>query len=351
MKAVNLAIHLLNGLLLYAMLRQLLRAWRIQRGDEAIDEAAAHRLALLVATGWLLLPINLMAVLYVVQRMESLCQVFVLACLWAYLSGRCRMLLAKDARGERSGFIFATLGLVLGTGIGLLSKESAVLLPVYAFLVECTLLDFASANTPRDRRIGWLYFFVLFLPAALGLSWLLPHVLSAASWDGRNFTLGERLLTEARVLVKYLRWTVLPDPSTLSLYHDEMPLSKGLFTPWTTLPAILLLTALLGVSVWLRKRRPLIALGILWFFAAQLLTATVIPLELVYEHRNYFASIGVLLTVFSLLLGLRKSIALPIVRGALAGVLLLWCAGVTYLRAQDWSNPLRLALAEANRHP
>ncbi|MGH8213188.1 MAG: hypothetical protein ACREPP_08185, partial [Rhodanobacteraceae bacterium] len=76
-----------------------------------------------------------------------------------------------------------------------------------------------------------------------------------------------------------------------------------------------------------------------------------IPLELVYEHRNYFASIGVLLAVFSLLLGLRRHIALPIVRSALLIVALMWYGGVTYLRAQDWSNPLRLALAEANRHP
>src|SRR5690348_3630558 len=32
MKAVNLGIHLLNGLLLYSMLRELLRAWRARRG-------------------------------------------------------------------------------------------------------------------------------------------------------------------------------------------------------------------------------------------------------------------------------------------------------------------------------
>src|SRR5690348_12815685 len=351
MKVTNICIHLLNGLLLYAMLRELLRAWQARRGEEVIDDSAAQRLALLVAACWLLLPINLMAVLYVVQRMESLCQVFVLAGLWAYLRGRHRMLTATDAPGERSGFAQATLGIVLGTGIGLLSKESSVLLPVYAFLVECTLLGFASRSRPRDRRMLGLYVFVLFLPAALGLAWLLPGILRPAAWDGRSFTLGERLLTEARVLVKYLRWTLFPDPASLSLYHDEMPLSTGLFKPWTTLPAILFLAALLGLAVWLRKRRSLISLGILWFLAAQLLTATVIPLELVYEHRNYFASIGVLLAAFSIVLGLRRTIALPLVRGTLAAVLLIWCGGVTYLRAQDWSNPLRLALVEANRHP
>lgn len=351
MKVTNICIHLLNGLLLYAMLRELLRARRARRGEQVIEEAAAHRLSLLITAAWLLLPINLMAVLYVVQRMESLCQVFVLAGLWAYLRGRRRMLLAADARDEHLGLIQAALGIVLGTGVGLLSKESAVLLPVYAFLVECTLLGFSSRKRTRDWRIGAMYVFVLFLPAAIGLARILPGVLSAAAWDGRSFTLGERLLTEARVLVKYLRWTLFPDPVSLSLYHDEMPLSTGLFTPWTTFPAILFLAALLGIAIWLCKQRPLISLGILWFFAAQLLTATVIPLELVYEHRNYFASVGVLLAALSILLGLRRVIVVPIVRGTLVAVLLMWCAGVTYLRAQDWSNPLGLALAEANRHP
>lgn len=203
----------------------------------------------------------------------------------------------------------------------------------------------------RDRRVVLLFVFILLLPMIVGLAWLVPHVLGPGEWDIRDFTLGQRLLTEPRVLVDYLHWTMLPDPGTLSLYHDQLPISRGLYTPWTTLPAIASLALLLCIAWWLRDRRPLIALGILWFFAAQLLTATIVPLELVYEHRNYFASIGVLLALFSLLLGLRKTIALPIVRGAVASLLLIWFAGVTYLRAQDWSNPLRLAIAEANRHP
>jgi hypothetical protein len=101
----------------------------------------------------------------------------------------------------------------------------------------------------------------------------------------------------------------------------------------------------------LRKRRPLVSLGIGWFFAAQLLTATIIPLELVYEQRMYFASIGVLLAAGSLLLGLRWRITLPLLRGFLVTAALLWFAVATNLRAQEWSNPLKLAVAEANRHP
>jgi hypothetical protein len=114
---------------------------------------------------------------------------------------------------------------------------------------------------------------------------------------------------------------------------------------------MLLLAALILVAILLRNRRPLVSLGIGWFFAAQLLTATIIPLELVYEQRMYFASIGVLLALGALLLGLRWKIALPLLRGFVVAVALLWFAVATNLRAREWSNPLQLAVIEANRHP
>jgi hypothetical protein len=384
-KLTNIGIHLLNGVLLFCMLRTLLRLVGLRgippalRADPlpaegsdwpAIDGAAATRLALLVSAGWMLLPINLMAVLYVVQRMASLTQVFVLAGLWAYLYGRWMMLTAGTARRDRRGFALAVGGIVLGTVVGVTSKETAVLLPVYAFLVEWILVRFArrapdippalradplpaegGESTPQDKRIWGLFTFTLFIPGVLGFLWALRGALGSGAFAGRDFTLAQRLMTEPRVLVDYLRWTLFPNPMVLSLYHDEIVKSTGLLAPWTTLGAMLLLVALIVVAVALRNRRPLVALGIAWFFAGQLLTATIIPLELVYEQRMYFASIGVLLAVGVLLLGLRWKITLPLVRGFLVAIALLWFAVATNLRAHEWSDPLRLAVAEADRHP
>jgi len=354
-------------------------------------------------------------VLYVVQRMESLCQIFVLAGLWAYLHGRWMMLTAREAQRDRHGLALAVSGIVFGTVLGLTSKETAVLLPVFAFLAEWIVLRFArmvpdngrdvdrtrfvipgrpagsnpesvlltpttqpadesdegqetdsgsplrgvrndkksqpSASTDQDKRIWTLFTVTLFVPAVLGFLWLLRGALRPGALAGRDFTLAQRLLTEPRVLVDYLHWTLLPNPMVLSLYHDEIVTSTGLLTPWTTLGAMLLLAALIVVAIWLRNRRPLVSLGIGWFFAAQLLTATIIPLELVYEQRMYFASIGVLLAAGALLLGLRWKIVLPLLRGFVVLIALLWFAVATNLRAQEWSNPLRLAVSEANRHP
>lgn len=208
-----------------------------------------------------------------------------------------------------------------------------------------------NGKNRQDRRIWWTFVFTLFVPAALGFLWLLRGVLRPGALAGRDFTLAQRLLTEPRVVLDYLHWTLLPNPMVLSLYHDEIVKSTGLLTPWTTLGSMALLAALLVIAVWLRNRRPLVSLGIGWFFAGQLLTATIVPLELVYEQRMYFSSIGVLLAAGALLLGLRWKIALPILRGFLVAAALLWFAAATNLRAREWSNPLRLAIAEADRHP
>lgn len=344
MKAVNLGIHLLNGFLLWRVVLALLVLWRRERAPHT-PQTTLEYTALGIACAWLLAPVNLSSVLYVVQRMESLAQVFVLGGLWLYLEGRRRIL-----DGAGTGAVLAcACGLAGGSALGALCKESAVLLPLYAFLVEALLLRFAA---PRDgaRRALWVMFGVLlFVPAIAGLAWLLPRTLPAAAYAERPFTLGQRLLTECRVLADYLQWILLPHPSTLSFYHDDIPLSRGWIDPPATLGCAALLAAAIAAALALRRRLPLFALGVAWYFAAHLLTATIIPLELAFEHRNYFASIGALLAAASLVLAIPPRLAS--LRAALP---LLWIAvfaAVTWLRASEWRDPIQFAYTEAAIHP
>ena len=67
------------------------------------------------------------------------------------------------------------------------------------------------------------------------------------------------------------------------------------------------IVVLIGAALALRKRRPLASLGVLWFFGAHALTSTIIPLELVYEHRNYFASLGLCLVLADVLFVMPKT--------------------------------------------
>lgn len=340
MKLTNLLIHLLNTCLAFGLGRSILRLVTPTSSPEFTD-----RLALFASLCWALMPINLMAVLLVVQRMESLSHTFVFAGLWLYVAGRSRLL------GGKRGWALILTGLVFFTGLGTLSKESAVLLPLYAFFLELLVFKFRRGDKRTDRGLIVFFISVLVIPAFLGVAWLLPQSLEPGPWIHRNFNLAERLMTEPRVVLDYLRWTLLPDLGQMGLFHDDYPVSRSLWNPRETL-AGLVLVPLLMAAVWrLRRTRLLTSLGLSWFLAAQVLTATFLPLELVFEHRNYFASFGVCLVLVDLLVlapkpGSQRQI------GMIAAVLLtVVYATFTHLRVIEWSNPIRFAQSEARKHP
>ncbi|OGT54522.1 MAG: hypothetical protein A3E01_08870 [Gammaproteobacteria bacterium RIFCSPHIGHO2_12_FULL_63_22] len=343
MKLTNVAIHLLNTYLVFRLALSLIRC-----ATPGFSESSAKRseqAALFVAAAWALNPINLMAVLYVVQRMESLCHVFVFAGLLAYLRGR-----ELTMRGQGGWWLVAGSLPVFGV-LGALSKESALLLPVYGLCLELCIFRFRGAHSKSRLWFFLLYLTILVVPAILALSRLLPPVLGPDPFPGRDFNLVERLLTEPRVVLDYLRWTIYPSIQEMSIYQDDYVISRSLFDPLSTAIAIVLLLGLGLFAIWVRTRRPLMALGVLWFLSAQLMTATIIPLELVFEHRNYFASFGVCLALADLLLLLADNATWRKAGTGIAVLFVLILGLATTLRAWEWRDPLSFAISEAGKHP
>lgn len=344
MKLTNLLIHLLNTLLVFFLLRRVLDIVQHSRPTQLPLQIPAWGLALLVSATWALAPINLSTVLFVIQRMELLATLFMLLGLLAYLRGRTWM----NEGQSRRGLTWIWGGLLLGGGLGVLAKESAIMLPVYALLLESLLFGFGDRASDSRRQLILLYSVVLLVPGLLGLAWILPGLMSGIGFEGRTFSLSERLWTEGRVLWHYLLWIIAPMPGALSFYHDSFPVSHGPLSPWTTLPAALGLLALAGLAWVLRQRAPLVSLGVLWFFVMHLLVSTVLSLELVFEHRNYMGSIGIFLALFGLLLA-GKGTDLLMAKLAFAVSLVALYGFLTFLRAGEWGDPLRHAYFEATR--
>lgn len=342
MKVTNLVIHLMNGILVWLVIRQLGRLCNANR--EPGSAVSSDMIAALVASVWLVAPINFTAVAYVVQRMESLAQLFVLGGLLLYLWIRTvyptRTLATWIAGGVL--IVFA----ICGYG----AKETALMLPLYAFVADAFATSFRTRAGARDRSVSLLFLIILIVPGIVGAIWALHKYLPAAAWAHRPFTMGERLLTESRIVVDYAIWTLVPLPGHFHFYHDEIGLSHGLMSPPTTIFSLLAIFLAIGAAWAIRRKHPLVAIGIGWFFAAQALTASILPLELVFEHRNYFASIGLYLALFSLLVSRSGSNVHRAAWLIFAG-LLVTSASVTLLRAEEWSDPLTLALTEQKRNP
>jgi hypothetical protein len=231
----------------------------------------------------------------------------------------------------------------------LLVKESAALLPLYAACAEFALCAFRDRRGRLARPVIALHTIVIGSPLIIGTIWLATWIGGATTY-ARPFGTMERLLTESRVMFDYIHWIALPSLDALTLFHDDIPLSKGLFDPPTTLFAVLGVVALLALAIGGARRRPLASLGVLWFFAGHVLTGTIIPLLLAFEHRNYFPSIGVLLFAASFVT-LEGGIVNTRLRASIAVLVLAFYGGTTWMRAEEWSDPLRLTMSEAAKRP
>jgi hypothetical protein len=339
-KAVNLAIHLLNGLLIYAI------GWRLAERLTGTGVASVQPrfLGLLVAALWLLHPLNVSGVLYVVQRMNELSALFILAGLLCYIDGRLRLL-----QGER-GLAPALIGLCVFGLLATASKENGALITAYALVVESFAFGFQTANASQRRALQVFFWLTLALPLALFGYWLAAQS-ALLNYSTRDFTLYQRVLSEARILCDYLLWIFIPDPAWMGFFHDDIPVSTSLLHPATTLPALLFLMAL-SVAAWkLRRRAPGFAFAVAWFLVGHSMESTILPLELVFEHRNYLPMAGLLLGVVCALtpfLAVRWPARMRTVVGA---SLVLACAGLTTQRCIVWGAPLELALSDARHHP
>ena len=193
---------------------------------------------------------------------------------------------------------------------------------------------------------------------ALFLAAGLAYALSARAqwlWAGyqlRPFSLTERLLTEGRVLWFYLDLIVAPDLKAFGLYHDDFVVSTGLLSPWTTLPALLGLAGLVLLAWLARTRAPVVAFGILWFLIGHALESTVLPLELVHEHRNYLPVLGILLAAgWALMLALERQGSHRRIGVVLAAAALGYSSFLTALRSHQFGDEVRRTQVEARDHP
>lgn len=344
-KLTNLIIHLLNGVCVFFLTMLVLAIHQRQHAPE-FSANCLRWVSLAVASAWLLHPLNLTGVLYVVQRMASLSALFTLLGLIAYLYGRRRQL------DGHAGWGWILAGFFLFTPLAVLSKENGALLPAFMLLAEVVLLNFQAPETRTRLMLVALFAAMVILPGiVLAIYSIYQPAWLLVGYNIRDFTLPERLMTEARVLWFYLRLIIVPDISQLGLHHDDIAISRGLLAPYSTLFACIGLALLAGVAFLFRKRHPIAAFGILFFLLGHSIESSVIALEIAHEHRNYLPIYGVLLMVFYYLLSPAWHKDTLRLRQVLAVILVLFFGAVTAIRAGQWADANGLNIMEVTHHP
>jgi hypothetical protein len=341
-KITNLVIHIINSIGIYFLCLLLFEG--IQSKTIYIKN---HHLAFLIAIAWGVHPINLTAVLYVIQRMTSLGTLFTICAIGLYLKGRKEL-----TRGYfKQGGVYLTLVVLFGL-LGTLSKENNSLLFVYIFIIECVLYREEKHSKIYKQLILIFHTIFLFLP----LSTIIIYSLNNPEWITRGysempFSLYERSITELRIVWIYISWILIPNNKSLGFFHDDITLSKSLTD--ATLPLLAGTGHLLIIGIifilWKTKKQPFFVLGISIFYASHLIESTILPLIITFEHRNYFGSFGLLLAIYSFLFSTKETYKKMVL--LFASIYILCLMIVTTQRALTWGDGINNALVDVEHHP
>jgi tetratricopeptide (TPR) repeat protein len=353
-KLTNLLIHLLNTVLLARVLSVL-------GGRAGLAAAHAGRAAVLGAALWALHPLWVSTVLYVVQRHAMLPVTFLLIAFLLWETAWRRL-----ERGHTgSAWLYGFVGVGLASLCAFLSKANGALTPLLVALAWWMIYRPALAAGGGDgalrgdllqvsmrRQARNLAFWALLLPSALVVLALLAQIPGAveSAEQNRPWPLWQRALSQPRALIDYLGLLWLPREGSSGIFADHFVVSTGLYSPWTTLAALLATAGLIVAALWRRRRRSLLALAILFFFTGHLVESGWLPLEPYFEHRNYLPA---LLLFWPLAVWLTAASAdrLSGLRRGLVWALPLLLAMLTLFRAGVWGDEATLSAHLVARNP
>jgi DNA-binding NarL/FixJ family response regulator len=292
-RAVNVLIHCANAALVFALAVQLSR----RPGALELAKGSVPFIAWTAAALFLVHPLQIESVTYIVQRFTSLGTFFFLASVLLFILGR-QLENAAHARRCRRWSVAVLIP-------GMLTKEFLFLAPV-----AMVMLDWLALGTPLRLAVRRAWPWLLWLPLipALVLATAAaqsPHGLSLAALrdvatplpgghpDGSYHL--HYALTQPSVIVHYLGKLVLPRGLNLDPDHPLV----GSILDWRFGGPVAAILGLAALGAWLVRwprsdaRLVLAGCGVLWFFLTLAIDSSVVPLpDVMAEHRVYLPSVG-----------------------------------------------------------
>lgn len=346
-KVTNLLLHVFCGFLLWVLIWRLLKLVVVEDND-SWSLTNPVLISGLCALMWVLHPLHVSTVLYPVQRMAIFSTISILLFLHLYLwmsYGNAKSVIATVA---------GLVGLAFILVVGVLFKENAVLAVPLALVCDAFIRFKAGKIFElKGFRAGFGIFFVIVPISLVFYGAFVSQTLSVPTYEIRDFTLVERLLTEARVLVVYAKWIMVPFSDWYGLFHDDFPKSQSLIEPPTSALAVVFWSVSILCCFFYRRKFPIAFFLIGFFLVGHMLESTILPLELVFEHRNYLPSMSLFIAVaiFVVMAGRKRD---QRINSRLALCLVLWCCWSCLqlgLRTFQWGDPERQFSLAVQNHP
>ncbi|MBV1870112.1 MAG: hypothetical protein KUG76_04325 [Gammaproteobacteria bacterium] len=283
-KFASLLIHIANALLCYACCYLLAIYLNFGKKKILVFSLSCSFL-------WLFSPLHASTVFYVVQRMTLLAGFFTWLGILGFLFG-CYL----DVRGHLfQGRCLATGSILVAYLLGILSKENAVLLGIfitacYYFIVRIKL------ESSQHWWDAWVIIFAL-TPVLIIITYLVWGGRYLDGYIVRDFDVRQRVYSEWRILWEYVSKIIIPTPTKINIFNDDLEFSESLFSPMTTFFSGLMWLLTIALSFCYKKSLPFLAFATLWFLGGHLLESSFIGLELYFEHRNYLPSAGIIIAI------------------------------------------------------
>jgi len=377
---VNVAIHIINGLLVYLLAISLFRAARsagYSAGGEGASSAAVGPVVPVAIVSALLFtvhPINIQGVTYIVQRFASLATLFYLLSLVLYLEWS-RASFHGPSKGRPAALYVLSL---LSAVAAQKTKEIAFTLPFVIILLEFGVFG-AKEGEGLKKRLACLVPFLLTLfiiplsmyatelarPAPAGAARQAGQATDVARFvpgDLKHIPPYDYLVTQFRVLMTYLRLIVLPVGQTLEY---DYTVYRTLLSPGPFLSLFFHIGAFLGAAfLFIRARRGrdilllLMSFGIVFFYITISIESSIIPLrDVIFEHRVYLPSVGLFISFSAAFFYAWRRVkggssASPAVAAAvLLCLTALPLAYASYMRNLVWSDKMALYQDTAAKSP
>ncbi len=334
-KQHNLMLHLVTIILVYFSTKQILIYLDRYKPEQTT------LIALVTAICWGAHPLMVSTILYAVQRMT------ILACLFSLLTVGIFFYAHNHwGKGKNRSLLywfFLFLSLCITFPLAFFSKENGI----FALLLIGLLLmvSYLSHSRFTFRELVSVFFIITLVSTiALINSDYIIH-----QYQNSDMDVLERLIAESRIIAEYLWMIIFPFSYKFGFFYDDIIL----YTQFTsiTILTVVLHFSLITLAIYLVKTRPLVTIGIFWFYGCHLAESTLIPLELMWEHRNYLPSIGIVVIIVQLIIEFVSRINLKLIRVLLVISIPFLLTTETIARSSHWTDSVSLAEHLVKNHP
>lgn len=352
---VNLAIHICNAILVYWLVILTFRTPFFSETKNSQDTKTYSIIALFSALLFIAHPLQTQAVTYIIQRFTSLGALFYILSLVMYIAWR---LCTSDSNSKKAIFLY--LVSLLSAICAMKTKEFSFTLPFVIVLYEILFFK----ETIKRRTMFLIPFLLTTLIIPFNLIQVNPsgnslfEAIGAKTKLQTSMSRSDYLATQFRVIVTYLRLLIYPVGQNIDYDYriSHSFLSKDVVASFFILFSMIISAFCFFVTSCKNSSTKifrLISFGILWWFITLSIESSFIPIQdVIFEHRVYLPSVGLLISLVATFVWLLKKYQIKNRIGLVIGItIIIILLTATYNRNKVWQSRIALWTDAATKSP